>query len=289
MSNPRLARLRHVLACPACRGDLAFEPDRVHCAGCARGYPIRNGKIYFVDVPQRSDLLDDLKGRLKRSLGIWYYRVGVTILGPTYPFSFGKMIRRHLDPSRQIVVDAGSGNHRIDENIICIDLFDYDAVDVICDLSRLPFQASSIDAFVTRSVLEHVADILPVVQSFNECTKPGGMGIHLIPFLFPSHASPGDYQRYTHEGQARLFRDWHVTEQFNATGPATLFVLILTEFLSVLLSFGHRKLQAVLYLATCGILCPIKFLDVFFARRKSFMSMAPSIVSVITKPEADVL
>jgi SAM-dependent methyltransferase len=288
MQNPRLIRLRPVLACPACRGELAFESDHAHCAPCARSYPIRNGKIYFVDVPERSDSLDDLKGRLKRSLGVWYYRIGVTILGPTYPFSFGKMIRRHLDTSQQIVVDAGSGNHRIDDQIICVDLFDYDAVDVICDLSRLPFKAGSIDAFVTRSVLEHVADIAPVVQSFHECTRPGGWGIHLIPFLFPYHASPGDYQRYTHEGQARLFKDWYVTEQFNATGPATLFVLIMTELLSVLFSFGHRKLQAVLYLAACGIFCPVKFLDVLFARRQAFMSLAPSIVSVLRKPEAGV-
>jgi SAM-dependent methyltransferase len=288
MSNPRLTRLRPVLACPACRGELAFEPDFVHCAACARIYPVRNGKMYFVDVPERSDSLDDLKGRLKRALGVWYYRIGVTVFGPTYPFRFGKMVGRHLDASQQIVVDAGSGNHRIDEDIICVDLFDYDAVDVICDLSRLPFKAGSVDAFVTRSVLEHVADIGPVVQAFHECTKPGGLGIHLIPFLFPYHASPGDYQRYTHEGQARLFRDWKVTEQFNPTGPATLFVLIASEFLSVLFSFGSRRLQAGLYLAACGILCPVKFLDVLFARRNAFLSLAPSIVSVLQKPESDV-
>jgi SAM-dependent methyltransferase len=285
-TNSRLTRLREVLACPVCHGDLQFEPDRALCPACVIDYPIRRGKIYFVSVPPRLDALDDLKGRLKEKLGVWYYRIGVTILGPTYPFNFRAMVRRYLDPGHQIVVDAGCGNHRLDADIVGADLFDYDAVDLVCDLSRLPFKAGSVDAFVTRSVLEHVADPDTIVRAFHDSTKPGGLGLHMIPFLFPYHASPNDYQRYTHEGQARLFRDWRLLDQISVMGPATLMVTCLVEFVATLFSFGRPRLHAILYLAACAVFCPLKFLDVFFARRKAFLSLAPSILSVIEKPES---
>lgn len=39
----RFAELAKVLACPACRGDLGIDGDRVVCGGCGRAYPIVEG------------------------------------------------------------------------------------------------------------------------------------------------------------------------------------------------------------------------------------------------------
>jgi uncharacterized protein YbaR (Trm112 family) len=35
--------LKAILVCPACKGDLRFEPSRVVCPACRRAYPIRDG------------------------------------------------------------------------------------------------------------------------------------------------------------------------------------------------------------------------------------------------------
>ncbi|MFP5205656.1 MAG: Trm112 family protein [Acidobacteriota bacterium] len=40
--NSNLLRL-DVLACPACRGDLQPEADRLCCAACGRRYPVIDG------------------------------------------------------------------------------------------------------------------------------------------------------------------------------------------------------------------------------------------------------
>jgi SAM-dependent methyltransferase len=280
----RLDRLKRVLCCPRCRGDLDYSEEAAHCTDCDREYPIRNGKVYFIEVPNYSDSLDGLKGKLKRLLGRYYYSIGINLLAPTYPFNFRKEVNRFLDSGKQVVVDLGCGNHRLSPDIIGVDLFDYDAVDVVCDLTALPFKSDSVDAFVSRSVLEHVRDLDLAVASVRRSTRPGGLSLHLIPFLFPFHASPHDFQRYTHKGQELLFSGFDLVEQRNATGPVTLLLLVVIEWLSILLSCRSTRLKGCVYLLLCGLFFPVKCLDVFFVNRPSYLVMAPTIFSVFRKP-----
>jgi hypothetical protein len=124
------------------------------------------------------------------------------------------------------------------------------------------------------------------VHEFRRCTRAGGFNVHLIPFLFPFHASPHDYQRLTHAGAARLFENWQLLAQYNATGPVTLFLVILVEFLSVIGSFGHPRIKAFLYLGLCLILFPIKVLDAPFVNRSAYIGMAPTILTAARKPSS---
>lgn len=282
--NPRLEKIKSISICPQSGGRLILESDKATCKKTGVVYPIRNGKIYFIEVPERGDELDDIKGKFKKWLGKYYYTLGRDIVAPTYPFNYSKWIHHYLNPTTDIVVDAGCGNHRVDENVICMDLFDYDAVDIVCNLDSLPFKRNSVDAFVTRSVLEHVPDPPTVIDGFFRCTRSNGIGMHLIPFLFPFHASPYDFQRFTHMGLKFLFEKWKIIEQFNVTGPITLAIINTIEFLSILLSFGSKKAKAVIYLILCLVLFPLKFLDAPFVRRKSFITIAPTILTVIRKP-----
>ncbi len=279
----RLERLAPILVCPDCGSGLLFAVERATCEGCAADYPIKNGKIYFIPVPKSEDEFDSVKYLLKKRLGKYYYKIGLTVIAPTFPFNYGGKIRKYCDPARQIVVDIGCGNHRVDEDTVGLDIFDYSAVDVVCDLCKLPFKPGSVDAFVSRSVLEHVPDLPKVAAQLDRCTKVGGHGMHLIPFLFPFHASPYDFQRLTHKGQQGLFEGWTVVEQTNPTGPVTLGLVCLIEFLSILLSFGHEKVKAFVYLLFCGLLFPLKFLDLPFVHRKAFLTLAPTIFTVVRK------
>jgi SAM-dependent methyltransferase len=280
----RLEKARAALACPACSGALDFGAEGARCAVCDASYPIRRGKLYFTHPPGTQDDLDSLKHRLKGLLGKLYYSVGVTLLAPTYPFRYRAAIERHCDPGKALCVDIGCGNHRVSDDLVCVDIFDYDAVDIVCDLSALPFKADSVDAFVSRSVLEHLPRVSAVVSQLKRCTRPGGVSMHLIPFLFPYHASPGDYQRYTHSGAANLFGGWELLEQRSATGPMTLLLLWFIEFFSTVLGAGNQRARSYVYLALCVVLWPLKFLDLPFVGRSSFLGMAPTIWTVMRKP-----
>lgn len=282
-NNHRLKKIQPFLACPECKGDLSFREKKYHCSNCQQTYPVKNGKVYFIEPPEIIDDLDTIKGWLKKHLGKYYYIIGVHFFAPTFPFNYVKKIRKHFDLSEKLVIDTGSGNNRIDRNIICLDLFDYKEVDIVCDMEKLPFKSESIDGFVSRSVLEHVQNPFKIVKEFFRCTRIDGLGIHLIPFLYPFHASPYDFVRFTHHGREVLFENWKIVEQYNTTGPITLALLCMIEFLSIILSLGNEKIKACVNLVLCVLLFPFKYFDAPFINKKQFLTMSPSILTMVSK------
>ncbi|NPV46899.1 MAG: Trm112 family protein [Armatimonadetes bacterium] len=43
-------KLMEILACPACKGPVTQEGDRIVCGGCGKRYPIRDGiPIMLID------------------------------------------------------------------------------------------------------------------------------------------------------------------------------------------------------------------------------------------------
>jgi SAM-dependent methyltransferase len=285
--NLRLQKIMNIIVCPYCDNDLTYQQNSAFCNVCNNTYKINKGKIYFISLPEYNDPLDDLKGKLKRLLGKYYYSLGVNIIAPTYPFNYLREIRKRSSTNNAIVVDLGCGNHRIDDNIICIDIFDYDAVDIVCDLENLPFRKGSVDVFASRSVIEHIPNPSAVIKKIYECTREGGYGLHLVPFLFPFHASPHDFQRYTHRGLDHLFHAFKKVEQRNIAGPISMMLANIIEFISILLSCGNQKLQANLYLLCCLFFFPFKYLDWFFIHSTRYYSLSASFLMVVQKKEIE--
>ncbi|MDA8086087.1 MAG: methyltransferase domain-containing protein [Nitrospiraceae bacterium] len=283
MLPARLESVKDKLECPACRGGLVFETGKASCRQCAREYDIRNGKIYFASVPSHTDSLDLLKERLRGALGKYYYSIGKKVFAPVFPFDFKKQLFGTAGMSEQTVVDLGSGNVRMGESVICVDLFDYDAVDIVCDIDALPFREGSVDVFVSRGVLEHVPRPERVAAEISVRTKPGGLGFHMVPFLFPFHASPHDYQRFTHKGIEALFEGFEILDLRNTAGPVSLMLLVLIEFFSIIFSFGNGRTKNLVYLLFCFLLFPVKYLDFPFVNRQAFLPLAPTIFAVMKK------
>ena len=283
----RLKRILHILCCPECKGSLSLCSNGLCCTKCNSEFLLIKNKLYFIKVPEVIDDLDSLKYKLKHVLGKYYYSIGVDIIAPTFPFNFKKAIDKFIGfADNKIIVDVGCGDRKVSEEIIGIDIFPYAATDIICDLSSLPFANQSIDAFVSRSVLEHVNPLSNVIEEFNRCAKPYAKMLHIIPFLYPYHASPYDFQRLTHTGAKALFENWTLVHQKNITGPITLLLLLLIEIISLLFSFGNKRIQSVIYLICCLILFPLKFIDGFFIKTNLFITIAPSIMTVLKKNEA---
>lgn len=273
----------HILACPQCRGNLTLAEISLHCSGCGTEYPIRNGKIYFVTPPPHDAKGTDIKDRLKRILGN-SYKLAVALVGPIFPFNAKRELLKHIDPEKCVVVDIGSGPERIHPSVVTMDLFDYDSVDIVCNVDTLPFADCSIDGFVSLSLMEHVENPSALVVALKNATVAGGIGLHHIPFLYHFHESPRDYFRFTHMGLDILFRNWTIVKKFGTAGPFSLFVTLIVEILSNLFSFGNERLKESIYLLLCVFTFPIKFLDVFLLRCPRFLSTAPAICIVVKKP-----
>src|SRR5262249_36389996 len=154
--------------------------------------------------------------------------------GPTFPFSFRRAVLRQGSPGDILVVDVGSGNHRLHKDIIALDGADYPHTDIVADVTALPFKDNSIDMIVSRSLLEHVWPLWVAASEMKRATKPGGTNIHVIPFMYPFHSSPYDFQRLTHTGAAAMFSDWTVTDQRHVSGVFTLALIVASESLAII-------------------------------------------------------
>lgn len=278
----RLLRLLPHLCCPRCKQALQLV-DKLHCACCQEDFLCKNGKVYFSQPSRPQEPFDSFKHALKRKLGRWYWRIGVAILGPTLPYGMQRTLLRYHNPTTSICVDLGSGNYRLHQDVVTVDCADYPEVDIVCDAANLPFLDSSVDCFCSRSVLEHVDRPFAAGDEIERCTKHGGTAIIMVPLLFPFHASPDDFWRFTHSGIQLLLPRWNVVEQHCGGGPISAALALFYETFSQAVSFGSSHVRQTAYLLCCLLLFPLKFLDYVFVKSARFMNVASSTVTIFRK------
>ena len=75
--------------------------------------------------------------------------------------------------------------------------------DVLADGARLPFADATLDGVICLEVLEHVPDPAGVIAEIARVLRPGGQAWLSMPFLYPVHDAPYDFQRYTTHGLQR--------------------------------------------------------------------------------------
>lgn len=69
--------------------------------------------------------------------------------------------------------------------------------DVQADCRQLPFADFSFNAVICAEVLEHVSEPTGVLREISRILRPGGTLLATVPFLYPVHADPHDFGRYT--------------------------------------------------------------------------------------------
>ncbi|HJT96964.1 MAG TPA: class I SAM-dependent methyltransferase [Rhodanobacteraceae bacterium] len=75
--------------------------------------------------------------------------------------------------------------------------------DVFGDAGRLPFADRSFDAVLLKDVLEHLGEPDAALAEIARVLRPGGRMILWIPFIYPIHDAPYDFQRLTEHGVRR--------------------------------------------------------------------------------------
>jgi SAM-dependent methyltransferase len=164
-----------------------------------------------------------------------------------------------------VVVSYGSGPKVYfgRSDIVNVDLFAFDCVDVIIDTnSILPFVDNSVDYIISIAVLEHVAHPSVMVSEMFRCLKPGGEALIFVPFIQPIHAAPNDYHRWTPSGLRELFRQFNVVQLGVGAGPTSGLLWVFQHWIATLLSFGSSTIKDILLILLTITLFPIKYIDV---------------------------
>ncbi len=75
--------------------------------------------------------------------------------------------------------------------------------DVFGDAARLPFPDACFDTVIMLEVLEHLREPHQALSEIARVVRPKGQVLLSMPFLYPIHDAPHDYQRYTAHGLQR--------------------------------------------------------------------------------------
>ncbi len=195
-----------------------------------------------------------------------YYRL-VDILAPVLPT--GDHSRWLVDqlPPGGLILNLGSGPLRISPRVLNVDLHPFKTVDLIADITTLPFRSESVDGVICKAALEHVRHPEQVIEEIRRILRPGGLVFIVVPFIVGFHAAPSDYHRWTLAGvEECLMSGFRKIKSGLRGGPSSALSWVLQEWLSMVLSLGFDPLYQVLRLFFMVILFPLKYLDLLVAR-----------------------
>jgi SAM-dependent methyltransferase len=290
----RAARLEGLLACPDCGTDLPGAPTS--CPRCARIFgwagtvPVLHpkgsgsadaGQRFFVDEPGRMDRLRRKAPWLARLLELPDFTSPSTALPKCREWH-----RAHVADGvpGQRVLNLGSGVHKqyVNPGLVNFDIAAHDNVDVVGDGEHLPFRNEAFDGVVLDAVIEHLARPARVVAEVRRVLKPGGTVLAQVPFLYPFHAAPHDYQRYTPAGLAMLFEEFEVLEVGADRRPGRAVLEVLSAWAA---GFSdNRTVSYALRWLTSWFWLPIKWLDPWLGRKARGEYVAASCSVLARKP-----
>jgi SAM-dependent methyltransferase len=139
-------------------------------------------------------------------------------------------VRRFATTCRTL--DLGCGQHSTFaadfSNRIGIDIVQASGVDVVADAQALPFVSDSFEQIICVEVLEHIAVPSRAASEMARVLQNDGRLVLTMPFVYPLHEAPHDYQRFTSYGLRRLFSPAFEIQEIRAlyTEEQTLAILL---------------------------------------------------------------
>jgi SAM-dependent methyltransferase len=286
------------LVCPETKEPLHLQNGYL-ATGSGKKYPLTaDGRVDFLETTvvdgykRKRDLIDTLKAWAKGLVGKHYMLV-VYLLSPVFPriywpklSLFWEYLIDKYTAHLPLVVQVGSGNHRINQKIVNIDIFDFPEVDLIADCTRLPYADGTVDAVLSMTVLEHLEHADLFLAEAYRVLKPGGVILCGAPFIYGFHASPHDYYRWTKAGLQSFHEKagFHTVELQPMGGPTASLILILQEWLAMLLSLNISLLYYFWLFIFSLALIPFKILDIFLVHHRFASNIASSHVYIGRKP-----
>jgi len=267
-------KLLENIVCPRCHHHLTSssinEKYKLICPICKEVYLIAHNRIYMIknqrkgfDEFSRDNIISKLKMFFKRYPKIFnlvYYFFGASFVGKS-----AKTVLKKIGYDK-LVINLGSSIKVIRKDVINIDFYPFENVDVVADICRLPFRDNSVDMVINEFVIEHTKHPDEIVSEIYRVLRPNGLIYIAAPFVASFHSSPNDYYRWSKEGLKELLKDFKEEEIRIRCGPTSALLSVTNEWLAILFSFGSKKLQQILLVFFMIITSPLKIIDYLIYR-----------------------
>lgn len=234
-------------------------------------------QIYF--IPAAEDFVkernDQVVNRVKLILKKFPFLFSLIykIFGASFVGLSPEKFLKNIGPQK-LVLNLGSGVKTVHRDVINIDFYPFDNVDIVADISDLPIESGSIDAVINEFVLEHVGNPKKIVDEISRLLKPGGYVYLSVPFLASFHSSPDDFYRWTKQGLQAMMSDFAEVDIGVRCGPTSAMVYVVSEWLATLASFGFVRIQQYAFILLMILLSPLNLLDFLISRIPSSENIA---------------
>lgn len=202
----------------------------------------------------------------------FFYRGGVFHPSKGFSLEWEKNLQRAIKENKK-VINIGAGQHH-KPGTISIDPF-YEKEDE-CHIKafgeNLPFDDNSVDFAICNAVLEHVKEPKKIIDEIYRVLKPGGELFVDIPFIYPFHSAPGDYNRMTLRGLEYLCRDFNKLKSGMCLGPNSAIASILVEYSQIFFKGKFFKKIAKNFMKI--IVFALKYFDKFLINNKEAVKIA---------------
>ena len=131
--------------------------------------------------------------------------------------------------------------------------------DVLCDAQALPFEDGSFDAVITTAVLDDLLWPEKGALEIGRVVRESGFVYSELPFLYPVHDRPFDFNRYTLSGHRCLFDRFQEISAGMVAGPGTVLALSIDSFAKCL--FKSRRLAQISSMMARLCFSWLKFFD----------------------------
>jgi SAM-dependent methyltransferase len=247
-----------------------------------------HGVPCFVDVDlqqhmkeERSGIENAMKTFLRKRPGLYVFLIYLISPVCFVRISAKRFLKRF--PVDALVLNVGAGVHRYSQNMINIDIFPYEGIDVVADAGALPFADRSVDAVICENLIEHLPHAQQVVDDMFRVLKPGGQLYLSTPFVYPFHASPNDFQRWSTTGLRHLCKAGHPEVVAPRSGPTSALIAQFVTWLAIVLSFGSTALYNLWSMLLLIPTFPFKILDLVIGYYPTAMHGPATVYGIFTK------
>jgi SAM-dependent methyltransferase/DNA-directed RNA polymerase subunit RPC12/RpoP len=295
-----LSQLQGRYRCPACHAPISWDDKAtiISCNSCSARYPLLQNRVPVLLVNQRQTyfaaiLNEDPGGKAMvreyRRYGSWRARIRNALRPPSIVYD-EELARKYswIYDTRgleTLVLSIGGGPGRENPRVINLNLDAFDSVDIVADGANLPLIDGAVDTITCNAVIEHVPNPHTLVEEVCRVLKPGGYAQLMVPFVFPFHAYPRDFQRYTAAGILELTRCFEKVELNVLSGPTSAMLVMLREYLHLLFPGGNAGVGRMLLNGISGWMTfPFKYLDRWINHKPDAANLAAAFYFLGRKP-----
>lgn len=296
MSQLTLSNLLSLCVCPDCHSTLRAAQEVISCSECKIDFPVVNGipvilprdSVFSTDQILRSDdtyYAAEANQSTKRDFNTKIRRSLPRITKSWERQKLYELINRELknvgDP-KGLQLGAGEQPVAIADKIEAVSWVHSDVdlafrPDMIADAVGLPFPSESFDVVYADQVLEHVFDMTKAIKEIQRVTRVGGIIVIGIPFMYPSHGIPYDFNRLTACGLRAAFRE---TESLLLSRDSGAFVALALQLDNRLINlFTNRHARGAAVILSRFLFGGLKHLDRLF-KTVTHISSAASLLYV---------